>query len=116
VHGQVCNGGRNEDNRQIKEGARIVNDAAEGTQVTMASGASADTRTYQVDCSRIREVLGFEAKWTLETGARQMFEALSAARPTVEEFEGPRWQRLAHLKHQMAAGALSPDLRWRAAA
>ncbi|MEO1686657.1 MAG: NAD(P)-dependent oxidoreductase [Pseudomonadota bacterium] len=116
VHGQVFNVGRNADNLQIRDVARIVSEAAGGAEVTMARGAGADARTYQVDCSRIAETLGFEAQWTLERGARQMFEALSAARPTVDDFEGPRWQRLAHLKQQMAAGRLSPDLRWRAAA
>jgi hypothetical protein len=30
---------------------------------------------------------------------------------TLEEFEGPRYQRISHIKKLMADGIISPDLR-----
>jgi hypothetical protein len=44
-------------------------------------------------------------------GAEQLYEAYRSSGLTLEEFEGPRYQRIGHIKKLMAEGILDSDLR-----
>jgi hypothetical protein len=41
----------------------------------------------------------------------ELLEACQRLRPQPDEFEGPRYQRLAHLERLIATGQVAPDLR-----
>jgi hypothetical protein len=45
-------------------------------------------------------------------GAQELFEAYKRVGLKLEEFEGPRYRRLKHIKSLIEAGKLSDDLRW----
>ena len=49
------------------------------------------------------------------TGAEQLYAAYRPAGLTLEEFEGPRYQRIGHIQQLIAEGILAPDLRHGAA-
>jgi hypothetical protein len=80
--------------------------------VSFAEGASPDTRNYRVSCDKAREVLGFETTWTARKGAEELAAAYRQVGLTLAEFEGPRYQRLAHLRQLMAEGAVDTTLRF----
>lgn len=111
VHRQAFNVGRNEDCMRIRDLARIVEAAIPGARIAFSDEASADKRTYRVDCSKIANRLGYAPRWTVPDGVVEVRDALAATPVSVEKFEGPRYQRVAHVRSLIASGALGPDLR-----
>jgi nucleoside-diphosphate-sugar epimerase len=114
VHGQAFNVGSTGENYQIRQLAAIVEDVVPGSAIAFAAGASPDTRDYRVDCGKIRRVLGFETEWTARRGAEELLAAYRATDLTPEEFEGPRYQRIAHIRLLLSEAVLGRDLRFSA--
>jgi nucleoside-diphosphate-sugar epimerase len=113
VHNRVLNVGATEECYQIRDVAEIVRQVVPGSEVRFAEDASPDTRCYRVSCERIREVLpSFVPVWTVERGARELYDAYRIHGLTLEEFEGERYQRLAHLRALMRDGRLDESLHW----
>jgi nucleoside-diphosphate-sugar epimerase len=112
VHAQAFNVGITTENYRICEIADIVEEVVPGSRVLYAKGANPDKRSYRVDCSKIsRQLPGFKPQWTARRGAEELYERYRAIGLTVEDFEGPRYQRLAHLKQLMAGGIVDKTLR-----
>jgi len=112
VHRQAFNVGRSDQIFQIRDVAELVNAEVPGSKVTFMPGRIVDTRTYRVDCSKIKNTLGFEGVWTLEKGIRELHEAFRSAHLRTEDFEGPRYMRLAHIRHLLNNGAVDSRLRF----
>lgn len=113
VHNQIFNVGATDANYRIRDVAEIV--AAEVPQARIRSepGAGADARSYRVNCDKIAEMLpDFQPRWTVETGVRQLVQSYRDSGLTLSEFEGARYQRLAHIQALQATGRLDADLRW----
>ncbi len=112
VWNQAFNVGITEHSYRIRELAEIVAAAAPDCRIEYAEGASPDARCYRVNCDRIRNVLpAFQPVWDAAKGARQLLDAYAVAGLTLEEFEGPRYQRVAHLRKLMEVGAINADMR-----
>jgi hypothetical protein len=92
----------------------MVADEVPGTRVEFAEGASPDARDYRVDFSRISGELGFATRWTARDGVRELLAAYQTVGLTLEEFEGPRYQRIAHVRKLLAEGVLDEELRFTA--
>jgi nucleoside-diphosphate-sugar epimerase len=116
VGGQAFNVVATAENYQIRDLARIVADVVPGCEVELAPGASPDVRNYRVSGERFREVAGFEPDWDATSGARELAAAYREVGLTLEEVEGPRFQRIARIREQLADGSLEPDLRFTAGA
>jgi nucleoside-diphosphate-sugar epimerase len=113
VHEKVFNVGRNEDNLQVRDIAQIVGRTIPDCQVSFAAGASPDKRNYRVDCSRLpQRIPAFEPRWTAVKGAKQLYDAYRTHGITLKDFEGPRYQRIAHIRLLLADGILGKDLRF----
>jgi nucleoside-diphosphate-sugar epimerase len=113
VHLEAFNVGDTGENYRMSELAEIVAETVPGAVVEIAEGAGPDKRCYRVDCSKIRRALpAFQPQWTARKGARELYEAYKAVGLTVEDFEGPRFQRVAHLRMLMEEGRLSERLRF----
>lgn len=112
VSGEAFNVGASAENYRIREVAEIVGEEVDGTQVTFASGASPDTRSYRVAFDKIERALNWEAVWTVRDGVREVRDALVGLGLHPDDFEGPRYSRIAHLKEHLDAGRLTPDLHW----
>jgi nucleoside-diphosphate-sugar epimerase len=111
VHNQAFNIGATAENYQIRDLAAIVADTVPGSAVKLARGASADSRNYKVDCSKAADLLGFRTDWTARRGAAELLAAYWREGIAVEDFEGPRYQRIAHVRWLLAAGLLDDCLR-----
>ncbi len=117
VHNEAFNVGRNEDNYQIRELADIVKETVPDCRIEYAEDAGPDKRCYRVDCSKIKRVLPeFEPQWDARKGVKELYEAYQKVGLTLEEFEGDRYQRIAHIKSLLAKGELGEDLRWKVGA
>jgi nucleoside-diphosphate-sugar epimerase len=113
IHNEVFNVGRNEDNYQIRDIAQIVKETVPGCELEFAASAGPDKRCYRVDCSKIVNTLPeFQPYWNARKGAQELFEAYQKVGLTLEEFEGPRYQRIAHIKGLLGDGILTDELRW----
>ena len=112
VHGEAFNVGREGENYQIREVAQIVGEEVPGCAVTVADGASPDTRSYRVSFRKITDRLDWRPAWTVRGGVRQVRDALTGLDLPPDVFEGPRYSRVARLRELLASGALTPDLRW----
>lgn len=113
VHDEAFNVGRTDENYQIREIAEVIRDTVPNTEIGFADDAGPDERTYRVDCEKIQRVLpAFEPQWTLERGAEELREAYDRHGVQVDDFEGPRYKRLAQIQELRADGLLDDSLRW----
>jgi nucleoside-diphosphate-sugar epimerase len=110
VHNEAFNIGRDEDNHQIRDIARMVEEAT-GARVTLAPGAGPDTRSYRVDFAKSRRL--FTPRWTVQQGIDQLHAAYAEHELTLDEFLSPRFQRLPRLQELVEAGELDAALRRR---
>jgi nucleoside-diphosphate-sugar epimerase len=117
VHNEVFNVGRSEENYRVRELAQMVREVVPGSSVAFADGASADTRCYRVDCSKIaRQLPGFRPRWTAREGAKQVYEFYRRHGLQPNGVEDSRYQRVAHVRELLARGELDSTLRMVAAA
>ncbi len=113
VHNEAFNVGRSEDNYRIRELAEIVKETVPNTEIEFAADAGPDKRCYRVDCGKVRRVLPeFQPVWDARKGARELYETYKQIGLSVEDFEGPRFKRIAHIRKLMEDGLLAPSLRW----
>jgi len=112
VHKQAFNVGRNEENFSIRELANIVHEVV-GAQVEYAKDGRPDARSYRVDFGKMARLLPrFKPQWDVRRGVEHIRAAYRSARLSFDDFEGPRFNRVAKLKQLLAAGDLDPALRW----
>lgn len=115
VHNEAFNVGRTEENYQIRDIARIVVDVVPDSRLEFAPDAGPDKRTYRVNCDKILRVLPeFKPQWNARRGAEELLAAYQEIGLSLEEFEGPRYKRVAHIKELQAEGRLDQHLRWTA--
>jgi nucleoside-diphosphate-sugar epimerase len=113
VHNQAFNVGRTDENYQISELAELVKETVPGSRISYAEGAGPDKRCYRVDCSKLTQTLpSFEPQWDARRGARQLYESYQQVGLRLEDFNGPRYKRIAHIKQLLNTGRLNATLRW----
>jgi nucleoside-diphosphate-sugar epimerase len=117
VHTQGFNVGTTTENYQIRELAQMVQEIVPDCRIEFAEDAGPDARCYRVDCNRIATTLhGFKPQWTARRGVVELYETFKRVGITLEEFEGEKFKRIAHIKKLLALGRLDENLRWRQAA
>ena len=111
VHNQAFNVGRDEDVVQIRDIATLVAEALDAP-VTFAAGAGPDKRDYRVDFTKIKTVLpAFTPEWTVADGIEELARDMRRFGLSTEDFEGPRYVRLARIRELTSAGRLDDHLR-----
>jgi nucleoside-diphosphate-sugar epimerase len=115
VFNQALNVGQTGHNYQIREIASTVAEIVPNCRVEYADDAGPDRRSYRVSFEKIADTLpAFKPKWDLRKGAEQLYAALRSSGFGTEEFEGPRFQRIRHIKTLMSNGRLDDNLRFTA--
>ncbi len=114
VHNQAFNVGATSENYRIRELAEIVKETVPGCRIEFAAGAGPDKRCYRADFGKInRAVPEFKPRWNARSGAVELYETYKKVGLKLEDFEGPRYKRIDHVKGLIASGALDESLRWR---
>jgi nucleoside-diphosphate-sugar epimerase len=112
VCGQAFNVGRTEHNYRIRDIAEIVGEVVPNCRIELASDAGPDTRSYRVSFEKIAKTLpAFQPQWDARKGAEQLYAAYKRAGITLEEFEGARYNRIAHIRKLLADNVLDGQLR-----
>ena len=113
VFNEAFNVGQTTHNYRICDLAEIVSEVVPGCSVDFADGAGPDKRSYRVSFEKIKRALpAFKPRWDARLGAKQLYNAYRASGVTLEEFEGPRFQRIGHIKKLMTEHLLNQDLRY----
>lgn len=113
VHNEAFNVGQTSENYQIRDIAEIVADVVPDSSVEFAGEAGPDARDYRVNCDKIADLIpAFQPTWTARAGAEELRDAFVREGVVLEDFEGPRYRRVDHIKSLIAAGRLGTDLRW----
>jgi nucleoside-diphosphate-sugar epimerase len=113
IHNEVFNVGRSEDNYLIRDLAEIVRDTVPGSRIEFANGNSSDARTYRVNCDKYaRTFPEVPLTWDARKGALELFEMYSREGLSLEEFEGPRYKRIAKIQQLIDEGRVNGNLRW----
>lgn len=113
VHNKAFNVGVTKDNIQIRDIARIVSQIVPRSHVEFSSDASSDKRCYKVNCSRLPNTIAdFEPQWNIRKGAAELYKTYKKFGLTLEEFEGPKYQRISHIRMLIKEGILDNQLRY----
>ena len=88
------------ENYQIRELAEIVRDVVPGCRIDFAPGAGPDTRCYRVDCNLHRPApcTASSPSGRRAAASSSCYEAYQRVGLTLEDFEGPRFKRIAHVQ------------------
>jgi nucleoside-diphosphate-sugar epimerase len=114
VHNQVFNVGRTEENYRIGELAEIVAETVPGSRLEYAESAGRDKRCYRVENYKLAQTLPeFKPQWNARRGAEELLVTFQKVGLTLEEFEGSKYKRVAHIKQILGTGRLDGSLRWR---
>jgi nucleoside-diphosphate-sugar epimerase len=68
------------ENRSVEDIAKMVKDTLGDSGIEMEYTPSADNRSYHVNSDKIKKVLGFEPKYTIEDAIRSIAEAYRAGK------------------------------------
>ena len=113
VHNEAFNIGAPTENYRVREIAEMVRDVVPSSELRFAASAGADSRCYRVSFEKALGTLKyFQPQWTARKGIEQCYAAYCNHGLTLEEFEGPRYQRLAHIKMLLREGKITSDLRF----
>jgi nucleoside-diphosphate-sugar epimerase len=113
VHNQAFNIGSNRENYQILDLAKIVEKTVPGCRIEFAKDASPDKRCYRVDFGKFYSSFPHhKPKWDAASGAIELYESYRKYGIRQEDFEGPRYKRIDHIKRLLSTGRLDETLRW----
>jgi nucleoside-diphosphate-sugar epimerase len=112
VFNEAFNVGQTAHNYRIRDLAEIVAGVIPRCTIEFADDAGPDKRSYRVNFEKIKRKLpAFKPQWDAHMGAEQLYKAYRESGLTLEEFEGPRYQRIGHIKMLLANHTLESDLR-----
>ena len=113
IHNEAFNVGTTTENYQVREIAQLVEEIVPNCRVDFATGASPDKRNYRVNCDKIARTLHeFKPQWTARRGVEELYKEYKKIGLTLDEFEGPKFMRIAHIKSLIDEGRLDENLRW----
>ncbi|MCF6157337.1 MAG: SDR family oxidoreductase [wastewater metagenome] len=114
IHNQAFNVGITEENYQIRDLAKIVEETIPGCRIEFAEDSGPDKRCYRVNFHKLMTTLpGYKPKWNARQGAEQLYAAYRTVGLTLEDFEGPRYKRIAYIKKALSDDRLDETLRWK---
>ena len=116
VHNQAINVGQSTENYRIRELAEIVREVVPGSRIDYAKDGGPDPRCYRVDFGKIGRLLPeFKPQWNARRGAEELYAAYRHVGLVLEDYEGPRFKRIDHLKGLLASRRVDATLRWKVA-
>ncbi|WP_216899621.1 NAD-dependent epimerase/dehydratase family protein [Nocardia alni] len=110
IRARAFNIGDESNNLTVAQIAQAVAEVVPGSRVVITGETGPDPRSYRVDFTAVREALGFEAGWSVRSGATELHREYSARGLSAHDFTH-RFTRLARLQDLKATGVLDDSLR-----
>jgi nucleoside-diphosphate-sugar epimerase len=113
IRNQAFNIGQNSENYQIRELAEMVKQTVPECEIAFADGAEPDKRNYRVDFHKYAGTFPNDAlDWNARQGCMQIYKSYCKFGLNKDEYEGPKYKRIAQIKSLLASGQLDRNLRW----
>ncbi|WP_230279925.1 NAD(P)-dependent oxidoreductase [Croceicoccus sp. Ery15] len=110
VHRGIFNVARSAENFRVRDLARMVRDMVPGALIAHAADAARDPRSYRVSADHIADALpDWQPRWNCRDGIAQLLAAYEAQGLSGTAFEGPGFDRIAHLRQRVAEGSATRD-------
>jgi nucleoside-diphosphate-sugar epimerase len=114
IHDRAFNVGATSENYQVRQLGDLVEESVPRSRVVYAEGGGPDPRCYRVNCDSFpRAAPSFAPRWNVRDGARQLYEAFRRYGLDIEDFNGPRFLRIRHVRELLERGDVDETLRWR---
>ena len=98
----------------MRQLAEIVRETVPNCEIKFADGAEPDKRNYRVDFRKYSRAFPDHAlRWNARRGAQQIYESYRKFGLQKDEYEGPKYKRIAQIKYLLSTGQLDEYLRWR---
>jgi nucleoside-diphosphate-sugar epimerase len=110
VHDRAFNIGRQENNLQVLEIARLVQEEIPRTSIEIRNENPSDTRSYRVDFRRAHAV-GYRPRRSVREGVQEIHAAFRRAKLTTEDFRSDAYITLKRYQRLMAEGRMDSELR-----
>ncbi|MFK7888080.1 MAG: NAD-dependent epimerase/dehydratase family protein [Gammaproteobacteria bacterium] len=113
VHNEAFNVGRNSENYQVKQLADFVRQTIPNCEISFAGDASPDLRNYRVNFDKFEKTFPDHAlQWSALEGARSIYASYAKFGLDKDDYEGPKYKRIAQLKSLISSGQLDETMRW----
>lgn len=113
VHNEAFNVGRNSENYQVRQLADFVQQTIPNCEISFAGDASPDLRNYRVNFDKFEKTFpDFALQWNALDGARSIYDSYAKFGLDKDDYEGPKYKRIAQLKSLIASGQLDETMRW----
>lgn len=109
VRHQVFNVGSNRQNYTIQQIADLIHDLIPAAELVSAA-SDTDRRNYRVNFSKIERRLGFEPRWDVTRGVRQVIDAIDQG--LVASYDDPLHSNVKYLTTSRAAAFMQPCANW----
>jgi len=111
IAGMTFNIGFNEQNFRVRDLGPMIQSIIPRAEIKTVI-SDTDTRSYRVDCARFQRVHSAEKSAVpIEEAVLRLATCLKKYPVSAEQFEGPSYQRVAHLEQALEQGRLDKDLR-----
>jgi nucleoside-diphosphate-sugar epimerase len=112
VHGEIFNVGSNEQNYQVRQVAEIISQTFPGCDLVFGDSRG-DQRNYRANFDKIHERLpGFECRYDVARGAKQLLDVFRAISMTTEQFEFRGHTRIKQIQHLLATHQIDDHFYW----
>jgi nucleoside-diphosphate-sugar epimerase len=116
IHCGIFNVGDTKENYQVRDLADIVKDVVPNTVIEYAEDCGPDSRCYRVSFEKLKNTIpDYRPAWNARLGAQELFEHYQKFGLSLDDFEGPRYRRISHIKRLIETDQLHEDLRWKVA-
>lgn len=113
IHNLAVNVGSNEENYQMRDLAQMVKETVPNCVIETEDGAGPDERCYRANFDKIHRVFpDFKTKWTARKGVEECYESYLKHGLGIDEYEGIKYKRIAHIENLIKEGKLDTNLRW----
>jgi len=103
VHNQTFNVGSNDQNFTLADVADIIQKFVPAAEI-LELGEDGDRRNYRVDFGKIKKVLGYLPRWTVDDGVKQVIEAMKSGK--VKDYRDPKYSNVKFLTADVGPEAI----------
>ncbi len=75
--GRIFHVGEETNNKTVKEIAEIVQSQLPSAEIEMNPGQPSDRRDYRINCRKLKNIIGWEAAYSVEDGIKELIENLN---------------------------------------
>ncbi|MGQ9488813.1 MAG: NAD-dependent epimerase/dehydratase family protein [Armatimonadota bacterium] len=109
VRNQILNVGSDSQNYTLRQVGEIIHRLVPTAEL-IVMGSDGDKRNYRVNFSKIRRLLDFTPRWTLEQGIQQVIDALNSS--VIQDYRDARYSNVKFLSEEGVSRLIKHENGW----